>query len=358
MKYLLSIIAFCFISICHSQNLTLEPTNKLIELKKNAVSASNYELAAKIKKEIELRNKIDSISKENEAQLGNAIAAENYKQAALLKSKKEQLTTFNEIPNKLKKALEDNDFKRADDLSKERQQLISILVDGKIPEQQAQATNSEKSIPNNTNTAVNSNPKSTSKLGIEQKPLEYFCVGFNATMIRFSSTTTGPKTYRYPTMFGLSISTGTFIKKSEKLKLVVGIDIKGFKAVANEATFLYDAGQKIASYVFSGYQIGMEYKLGNEKIEFYPGALLDLGITGTQKFMSSGNEVAIYKEQAFKRLNGQITAGIVYKTPKFSIYTKYRLGILNIEGKWNSGNQKTYLSNLEIGAYIPVKAKN
>jgi len=358
MKYLLSIIAICFISICHSQNLTLEPTNKLIELKKNAVTAGNYESAAKFKKEIDLRNKVDSIARTTDHQIKNAVASENYNLASELKKKQELIANFNAIPTKLKKALEDNDFKRADDLSKERQQLISTLVDGKIPEQQAQATNSEKSIPNNTNASVNSSPKSTSKLGIQQKPLEYFCVGFNATMIRFTSDNTGPKTYRYPTIFGLSISTGTFIKKSEKLKLVVGIDIKGFKAVSNEATILYDAGQKIASYVFSGYQIGMEYKLGNEKIEFYPGALFDLGISGTQKFMSSGNEVAIYKEEAYKRLNGQITATIVYKTPKISLYTKYRHGVLNIEGKWNTGNQKTYLSNLEIGAYIPVKAKN
>jgi hypothetical protein len=69
MKYLVSILAFCLISICQSQNLILETTPKLIELKKNAVAANNYESAAKIKKEIDLRNKVDSITRATDLQI-------------------------------------------------------------------------------------------------------------------------------------------------------------------------------------------------------------------------------------------------------------------------------------------------
>jgi hypothetical protein len=357
MKYLLSILAFCLISICQSQNLTLEPTNKLIELKKNAVSASNYELAAKIKKEIDLRNKVDSIARATDLQIKNAVASENYNLASELKKKQELIANFNTIPTKLKKALDEANFLEADEFTKERQRIGLFLTEGKpmqpdeLPKENTTSTTT-KTDENNTTT-----PSSSATSKIAQKPMEYFCVAFNAPMIRWSDDISGPKAYRYPPMFGFSISTGTFIKNSKNLKLVVGLDVKGFSAVANEDIGFYSAGEKVATYVFSGFQFGLEYKLGNEKIQFYPGAMLDLGVSGTQTFLSSGNEVSIYKEKAFKRLNGQLTGAVFYKLSKFSLYSKFRLGVLNVEGKWNANNQKTYISNFEIGAYIPVKEK-
>lgn len=357
MKQLLTILLLTIAFIAQSQNLILEPTTKLIELKKNAVAANNYESAAKIKKEIDLRNKIDSIARSIDVQIKNAVASENYNLASELKKKQELITNFNAIPTQLKKALDEANFLQADELTKERQRIGLFLTEGKPME--------KEEIPQETNTAIvtktieTSTPASTSSKPskITQKPMEYFCVGFNAAMIRWSDDITGPKAYRYPPMFGISISTGTFIKNSKNLKLVIGLDIKGFSAVANEDVGFYTAGQKVATYVFSGYQIGLEYKLGKEKIQFYPGAMLDLGISGTQTFMSSGSEVSVYKEKAFKRLNGQLTGAVIYKLSKFSLYSKFRLGVLNVEGKWNANNQKTYISNFEIGAYIPVKEK-
>jgi hypothetical protein len=357
MKYLLSILAFCLISICQSQNLILETTPKLIELKKNAVAANNYESAAKIKKEIDLRNKVDSIARATDLQIKNAVASENYNLASELKKKQELIAKFNTIPTKLKKALDEANFLEADEFTKERQRIGLFLTEGKpmqpeeLPKENTTST-ATKTDENNTTT-----PSSSATSKIAQKPMEYFCVAFNAAMIRWSDDISGPKAYRYPPMFGFSISTGTFIKNSKNLKLVVGLDVKGFSAVANEDIGFYSAGEKVATYVFSGFQIGLEYKLGNEKIQFYPGAMLDLGVSGTQTFLSSGNEVSIYKEEAYKRLNGQLTTAVIYKLPKFSLYSKFRLGVLNVEGKWNTNNQKTYISNLEIGAYIPVPAK-
>ena len=80
------------------------------------------------------------------------------------------------------------------------------------------------------------------------------------------------------------------------------------------------------------------------------GLAMGLGFTGTQTIVASGNDYAIFREEALRRTNLNLIINSTFQFNElFGFFAEYRVGLLNIEGKWDQGNQKPTLGSFRIG---------
>ena len=124
-----------------------------------------------------------------------------------------------------------------------------------------------------------------------------------------------------------------------------GLDYYAWKAVDNASS------QEVASYNALYLDIHAFLKRNiMQKLNVGAGFAYAIGITGKQIGAISGNEYAIFDDNALSRSNFNLLINADYELNNLlGIFLEYRLGLINIEGKWNAGNQVTTLGSVRLG---------
>lgn len=125
----------------------------------------------------------------------------------------------------------------------------------------------------------------------------------------------------------------------------VGLDFYNWKAVDNASEL------DVATYnaLYLDLSTILQRSI-NERFTVGAGLAMGLGFTGTQTIVASGNDYAIFREEALRRTNLNLIINSTFQFNElFGFFAEYRVGLLNIEGKWDQGNQKTTLGSFRIG---------
>jgi len=130
MKYFTLLLITLICNYSFSQNLSSKSEAELNSMKIEAVTNENYDLAAKIKKEIETRNANKYLEQNLRGELKTAIENENFEEAATLKKKLKYFDTIKQIDIDIEQAIKSENYEKVVELKKEKQNTYD-LINGK-----------------------------------------------------------------------------------------------------------------------------------------------------------------------------------------------------------------------------------
>ncbi len=129
------------------------------------------------------------------------------------------------------------------------------------------------------------------------------------------------------------------------LYLGAGLDYYSWNAVDNQSD------ETVATYdaIYLDLSATIQRNI-NEKFKVGTGFSFDFGVLGNQTITNSGNDYALFRDEALKRTNMNLILNTDYNmNGQYSLFAEYRLGLLNIEGKWNANDQRTSLGSFRVG---------
>ncbi|GEM_PF-4809443 len=136
-KYILLLSLFMglsYVSQAQSRDYKSMSKEELINAKKEAIAAENYDLAQEINDELSSRKSIEEFRAEFTKQREEALANEDYTAAASLKIKLAKLDRIAQIDEKIKAAVSEDDFETASKLKEEKNTLLAEISGAKEEE--------------------------------------------------------------------------------------------------------------------------------------------------------------------------------------------------------------------------------
>ncbi len=171
--------------------------------------------------------------------------------------------------------------------------------------------------------------------------------GLLLTNVSFSDDMNSQKFFENVTKIGLTVSASKKLMTLSFAELHggAGLDYYSWKAVDNASS------QDVASYnaLYLDFHAFLKRNV-TTALNISAGLAYAIGINGKQVITLSGNEYAIFDDNALSRNNFNLLIIADYQLINLvGVFAEYRLGLMNIEGKWNSGNQVTTLGSFRLG---------
>lgn len=127
-RILFSLFIGCTLTV-FGQSLNLLTIEQLETKKEDAIKNENFDLAQRIKSELDSRKTTTQLKIDTEKKMKVAVSKEDFEQASVLKRKLEQINELEELENKIKQAVEKEDFQAAKSLKESKNKLYKDLVD-------------------------------------------------------------------------------------------------------------------------------------------------------------------------------------------------------------------------------------
>lgn len=344
MKHLIlsAFVFFAILSTASAQELSTKSKQELEQIKDKAVKEQNYELAEKVKVELQSRKTIDELIAEKKSQLDAAVkngeyakAEEIKKEVARLEKTKIEIKTLEE---QLNTAIKQENYAEAQRL---KQEIAALKNPGADAQKPATAQNTQK--PEKNSTEAN-----TPTSGISSK-LSFLSgykatIGFTGGDIIFTDDTGNGMEAEFGPTMGYMIGLAKDLNMGEYVTIQPGIGLVGFGSKVVDADYTYNI------HYLSLHANG----IFRSPFKVYAGAglFLDYGLFGSQGY-PSGESNNIFESGGFGRLNTglNIELGYAINTTNVNgdVFFSYRVGMNNVEGDDASEGQTTKLRMFTIG---------
>lgn len=346
----------------HSQSLLQFNLTELKAEQKKSLETEDFERAAKIQKEIQIFQKLDSLKSQFNSQLKLYLEQEDYAKSASIKTKIEKCDRLFIIPNEIKKALNDNNYQQAQVITSEVHTLRFELLG--IP-----YNDINKSVP-----AVNPiiPPEKTNVTTVEPNPSKSkkhrftFYSGLMITLPRVIIDDTLTPFTGFKSRAAAGVSFGLPIGQTG-FRLIAGSDVKSFRTVITDDKYPgLIVGQEISRSWQFAYHFGIDYSIVVNNVTISPGVIMDKGVAFEGDYSNSsiassapinyyGPNVIGDPGLNYERNNVQPQITIQYNKRNVGVYAKYRHGTSILNPEPDVSKSRFYLSCLELG--ITIKRK-
>ena len=328
MKQTLSLVTILLLTsfFSFSQDYSSKTVQELEKLKTEAIKSEDYQKAGQLNDEIKRRaNEVSNVDRiaQAKSEMKAAVAKEDYQLASDLKKEIE-------LREKLETAVENEEYVVAASIKKELEGDESTTVENSTPTQiPVSETIEEKELPpvSNQNITVK---KNENLYGLKLR------WGLSLGAIKFKTTKIQPETKYTPLVgirLGLDYDTKLFVD---------------FLSFETGLTFSYnqykldipELSPKINYKTINlGTQFLVNYRFANDRLGIGAGPFFDVGLYGKQNIekgesydMYKGNDLQV--EAPMKRLNVGLELKANYnfgKSKRAGLYFSFRKGLTNIE---------------------------
>ena len=363
MRSLLALLIGLILSAnLHSQSLLQFNLTELKAEQKKSLETEDFERAAKIQKEIQIFQKLDSLKSQFNSQLKVYLEQEDYAKSASVKTKIEKCDRLLSIPNEIKKALNENNYPQAQVITSEVHTLRFELLG--IPHNDI-----NKSVPavnpvipaEKTNvTTVEPNPSKSKKHRFT------FYSGLMITLPRVIIDDTLTPFTGFKSRAAAGVSFGLPIGQTG-FRLIAGSDVKSYRTVITDDKYPgLIVGQEISRSWQFAYHFGIDYSIVVNDVTISPGVIIDKGVAFEGDFsnssITSSKPINYYGPTIigdpglnYERKNVQPQITIQYNKRNVGVYAKYRHGTSILNPEPDVSKSRFYLSCLELG--ITIKRK-
>jgi protein-arginine kinase activator protein McsA len=359
---LLLFISLILCTKAHSQSLLQYNVTELKTEQKKSLETEDFERAAKIQKEIQIFQKLDSLKSKFNSQLKAYLEQEDYAKSASVKTKIEKCDRLFNIPNDLKIALNENNYQQAQVITSEvhtlRFELLGIPhaeVNKSVP-----AVNPEI-LPENKNvTTVDPNPSK------QKKHRFTFYSGLMITLPRVIIDDTLTPFTGFKSRAAAGVSFGLPIGQTG-FRIIAGSDVKSYRTVITDDKYPgLIIGQEISKSWQFAYHFGIDYSIVINDVTISPGVIMDKGvayqgdlsnssITSSEPINYYGPNIIGEPGLNYEKNNVQPQVTIQYNKKNVGVYAKYRHGTSILNPEPDVSKSRFYLSCLELG--ITIKRK-
>ncbi len=323
------------------------------QLKSQAVEEQDFELAQRIKKELESRKSVTELLKAREAELAKAVQEDDFDEAEALKTEIQRLRDLQKqlatLEKNLEKAVAAEDYASAQALKEEQGRLRKSLYEPAAvasPDESAPVGNMAAQESVGTTGTDLSASGSAQALSFPAMDKISFKVTGGLTFgdARFTSDDASNDLNKYGPKIGMVMAMSVQYQLSESVSAHASMGFLNFGIRTKEADYHYRM-----NYLSSELMGRMAFAYGAYGAA---GVFVDYGLWGRQR-MPSGNKVPTFSGGGLHRLNAGLSGeggwSLQLAGYQGELFLSYHLALTNIEGKYNSDNQKTRLRMLTVG---------